>query len=164
MQSSGRRRTHTVTRGVTGTRGRKGDFAGAQPARRRRQPAIYLVQRPPPCSRPTPKYPGWLERVTRQREGEGNALPAAAGRGNAASGLGVAGGVTKAALGMKRKGTGEVLDPRRGSGGLVSLTERPAGQFRLESRGRRATGRLSAPFFRYSFISFRFSSSSVPID
>lgn len=49
-------------------------------------------------------------------------------------------------------------------GGLASPLERPTGQFRLEPRGRRATGRLSAPFFRYSFISFRFSSSSVPID
>lgn len=49
-------------------------------------------------------------------------------------------------------------------GGLAKQPERPTGQFRLELRGRRATGRLSAPFFRYSFISFRFSSSSVPID
>lgn len=52
----------------------------------------------------------------------------------------------------------------RVDGGLASPPERPTGQFRLEPRGRRATGRLSAPFFRYSFISFRFSSSSVPID
>lgn len=50
------------------------------------------------------------------------------------------------------------------AGGLARQPERPTGQFRLELRGRRATGRLSAPFFRYSFISFRFSSSSVPID
>lgn len=48
--------------------------------------------------------------------------------------------------------------------GFASLPERAVVQFRLEPRGRRATGRLSAPFFRYSFISFRFSSSSVLID
>jgi len=47
-----------VYAGVAGARGRKGDFAVAQPARRRRWPTIYVVQRPPPCSRPTPKYPG----------------------------------------------------------------------------------------------------------
>lgn len=62
--------------------------------------------------------------------------------------------------GLPRAGVGRgIVD-----GGLASPLERPTGQFRLEPRGRRATGRLSAPFFRYSFISFRFSSSSVPID
>lgn len=60
---------------------------------------------------------------------------------------------------VSRLGEGGIVD-----GGFASPLERPTGQFRLEPRGRRATGRLSAPFFRYSFISFRFSSSSVPID
>lgn len=49
--------------------GARGDSLTAQSARRRHQPTIYLVQRPPPCSHPTPKYPGRLERVARQRKG-----------------------------------------------------------------------------------------------
>lgn len=54
----------------------KGGFATAQPTRRRQQPVIYLVQRPPPCSRPTPKYPGRLEEDARRYERvEGSALP-----------------------------------------------------------------------------------------
>lgn len=122
-----------------------------------------------------PEVPGPVRGgCTERHGGEENALPTAGGGRRERTGAARIQDAGQAARRQRRRWLGreEGYDRRRGGtlrgmivdGGLASPSERPTGQFRLEPRGRRATGRLSAPFFRYSFISFRFSSSSVSID